>query len=90
MACRARTMDLPLRTIENYENKVVRIRTLTPFLARGIMRFKGDSPGARLLVDQLRDFPLGDHDDGPDSLEMAVRLLAHLIRPEPVEEYVYA
>jgi hypothetical protein len=42
------------------------------------------------LVDQVRDFPLADHDDGPDSLEMAVRLIAHLIRPEPVEEYVYA
>jgi hypothetical protein len=26
------------------------------------------------LVNQLRDFPLGDHDDGPDALEMAVRL----------------
>ena len=28
----------------------------------------------RLLVDQLRDFPAGDHDDGPDALEMAIRL----------------
>jgi hypothetical protein len=25
------------------------------------------------LVDQLRDFPIGDHDDGPDALEMAIR-----------------
>ena len=68
---------------------MVRIRTLTHW-AKGTIRFKGDSPGARLLVDQLRDFPLGDHDDGPDSLEMAVRVLSHFMRPEPVEEYVYA
>ena len=27
-----------------------------------------------LLVDQLRDFPAGAHDDGPDALEMALRL----------------
>jgi hypothetical protein len=27
-----------------------------------------------MLVDQLRDFPLASHDDGPDALEMAVRL----------------
>ena len=27
-----------------------------------------------LLVDQLRDFPLGTHDDGPDALEMALHL----------------
>ncbi|WP_428307040.1 hypothetical protein [Lacipirellula sp.] len=26
------------------------------------------------MVDQLRDFPLGTHDDGPDALEMAIRL----------------
>jgi hypothetical protein len=26
------------------------------------------------LVDQLRDFPAGAHDDGPDALEMALRL----------------
>lgn len=25
---------------------------------------------------QLRDFPCGDHDDGPDALEMAIRLIS--------------
>ena len=38
------------------------------------LRFKADSPGCRLLVDQLMDFPLGEHDDGPDALEMCTRL----------------
>ncbi|MSR60215.1 MAG: hypothetical protein EXS05_21680 [Planctomycetaceae bacterium] len=33
-----------------------------------------NSPGAARLVDELRDFPFGDHDEGPDPLEMAVRL----------------
>jgi hypothetical protein len=28
----------------------------------------------KALVDQLRDFPTGAHDDGPDALEMALRL----------------
>jgi hypothetical protein len=23
----------------------------------------------------MRDFPVGDHDDGPDALEMALRLM---------------
>ena len=41
-------------------------------------------------MDQLRDFPLGDHDDGADSLEMAVRVLARFMRPALAEEYVYA
>jgi len=39
---------------------------------------KSGSPGTRLLVDQLRDFPAGDHDDGPDALEMALRLAEQL------------
>jgi hypothetical protein len=29
-------------------------------------------------VQQLRDFPNGDHDDGPDALEMARRLAIEL------------
>jgi predicted phage terminase large subunit-like protein len=71
---RARGVLLPLYTIDNRVKKIVRIRRLTPWLAQKRLRFKGDSPGARLLVEQLRDFPNGDHDDGPDALEMAIRL----------------
>lgn len=84
---------LPVCGIRNQVNKQVRIRKLTPFLAQGRLRFKGDSPGARLLVDQLRDFPLADHDDGPDVLEMAVRLAGALLAATPEEppvEYVIA
>jgi hypothetical protein len=29
-----------------------------------------------MLVDQLRDFPQGRWDDGPDALELAVRRMA--------------
>jgi hypothetical protein len=29
-------------------------------------------------VEQLRSFPLGSHDDGPDALEMAVRMIETL------------
>jgi hypothetical protein len=32
-----------------------------------------------MLVEQLRDFPIADHDDGPDALEMALRLASALI-----------
>ena len=74
-----RVVPMPLCTIENRVNKMVRIRRLTPLLSQRQIRFKGDSPGARLLVEQLRDFPNGDHDDGPDALEMAVRLANELL-----------
>ena len=60
--------------IENHTSKQVRIRRLGPYLSSRRIRFKADSPGTKLLVEQLHDFPLGDHDDGPDALEMALRL----------------
>lgn len=60
--------------IDNRVNKLVRIRRLGPYLAAGRLKFKSGSPGTLRLADQLRDFPAGDHDDGPDALEMSVRL----------------
>jgi len=69
--------------IRNLTNKLVRIRRLGPLLARRILRFRQGSAGTRLLVEQLRTFPIGDHDDGPDALEMAVRLAGELSRPAP-------
>ncbi len=60
--------------LKNHEPKVVRIRRLGPLLSQRRLRFKRNSASTALLVEQLRDFPLGDHDDGPDALEMALRL----------------
>jgi predicted phage terminase large subunit-like protein len=61
--------------IHNYAtSKLVRIRRLGPHLSQQRMRFLRASQSTRLLVDQLRDFPAGAHDDGPDALEMALRL----------------
>lgn len=60
--------------LNNRVNKRVRIRRLGGYLSKRRLRFKANSPGTRLLVDQLRQFPCGDHDDGPDALEMAIAL----------------
>ena len=66
--------------ITNRVNKEVRIRRLGPYLASRRLRFKSDSPGTRLLIEQLKEFPCGDHDDGPDAAEMALRLAAELLQ----------
>lgn len=65
--------------IENHVPKLLRIRRLGQYLTTKRLRFKTNSPGTRLLVEQLRTFPVGDHDDGPDALEMAVRLAAEVM-----------
>lgn len=62
----------------NHVPKVTRIRRLTPLLSRGKIRFKKDSRGAKLLVSQLKQFSNGEYDDGPDALEMAVRVLQQI------------
>ncbi|MGL4512311.1 MAG: hypothetical protein ACRCT8_04415 [Lacipirellulaceae bacterium] len=60
--------------VHNNVNKQVRVRRLGPYLSQRRLKFLRGSAGTRLLIDQLRDFPLGTHDDGPDALEMALRL----------------
>lgn len=79
-AARQRGVLLPLHGIHNHEDKVVRIRSkLGPFLAQKRLRFRRGSAGAALLVQQLRDFPVGEYVDGPDALQMAVVTLDHLL-----------
>jgi predicted phage terminase large subunit-like protein len=74
------------RPIENVTNKLVRIRRLGPYLATRRLRFKNGSPGAKMLVGQLQEFPAGDHDDGPDAAEMAIRLAAELLRGRAIRD----
>jgi predicted phage terminase large subunit-like protein len=86
-------LPLPVWTMTNTGSeaqggqKVQRIRKLVPFLSRYQMRFRR-TPGCDMLVEQLRAFPVGDHDDGPDALEMAMRLLVQIFgqRQTPREE----
>jgi predicted phage terminase large subunit-like protein len=75
-------VDLQPWCIDNRVNKHVRIRRLGPYLSARRLRFKSGSPGTRLLVEQLQEFPAADHDDGPDALEMAIRLAGDLLGRE--------
>lgn len=65
-------VGLAVMFTENTGNKELRLQwRLGPQLAQKRLRFR-DTPGCRLLVSQLKEFPLGRHDDGPDALEMAI------------------
>lgn len=67
-----------LHEIYNHVNKTQRIRRLDPYLRNRRIRFR-NTPGTRLLVQQLKEFPLAAHDDGPDALEMALRWIGDLL-----------
>ncbi len=55
-------------------NKEVRIRRLTPFVTRGMLRFMNNEQ-TRIGVCQMEAFPHGEHDDAPDALEGATRII---------------
>lgn len=76
-------------SINNYVNKITRIRAMTDLFASGRVLFKSHSPGAELLLEQLRGFPSHMHDDGPDALEMAIRLCNELLTGDAETEEDY-
>lgn len=83
-ACQARhTRIITPRTIVNMGNKRMRIGRLASYLSERRLRFMRKCKSTLLLVNQLRDFPCGDHDDGPDALEMAVRLAEDALESSP-------
>ena len=65
----AANVQLPIETVTNRSNKQSRIANLEPVVSQGRVRF---CRRHQLLMDQLRQYPFGVHDDGPDALEMAV------------------
>ncbi len=79
--------QVALWPIRNTTNKKVRIRRLGPLLSSKRLKFRYQSPSVRLLIDQLKSFPVGDHDDGPDALEMAVRMLEEWTRETTASEH---
>lgn len=82
-----RRPPISIHVDDNMIKKEYRIGVcLGPHLARKQIVFR-DNKYTRLLVEQLKDFPLGDHDDGPDALEGAIKLLGR-IAGGPQQDYV--
>lgn len=60
-------IPVPARGINPSTDKTLRIETLQPHMANGLIRLHLSQ---NTLIDQLRHFPKADHDDGPDALHM--------------------
>ncbi|MEM9423262.1 MAG: hypothetical protein AAF975_00560 [Spirochaetota bacterium] len=72
---------LPLKPLTNNQNKESRIEgTLFPLIENCRIFFHPQDAMQKLLIEQLLDFPDGAHDDGPDALEMAVRMGLRLLK----------
>lgn len=60
-------IPVPARAVQPIADKLLRIETLQPHMANGLIRLH---PSQTTLIEQLRHFPKADHDDGPDALHM--------------------
>jgi hypothetical protein len=67
---------LPLQPIQNYGiHKNTRISRLSIWFQRRFFRYKRGCKSTKLLIQMLLDHPKSLHDDGPDALEGALRVL---------------
>ncbi len=62
---------LSLEKIKHTSDKILRIQSLQPLVKNGTIQF---SRRHHNLLEQMRFFPRGKNDDGPDALEMLVQL----------------
>lgn len=63
----ARGIPVPARAVKPVSDKLLRIETLQPHMANGLILF---NESQQTLVQQFRHFPKADHDDGPDAVHM--------------------
>jgi len=62
---------LPIEEINSTQNKDARIQSLQPYVKNGYIKF---SKKHKTLLKQMTEYPMGKNDDGPDGLQMAVKL----------------
>ena len=63
----ARGCPVPARAVKPITDKLLRIETLQPHMANGLLLLH---PSQSTLIEQFRHFPMADHDDGPDAVQM--------------------
>lgn len=75
-------IKIPFYEIENREKKEARIYTLEPKVNNGWILF--NKALSMEFINQVEEFPNGDHDDAPDVLEMLWGLVTNRYKPSPV------
>ncbi|MCX5680306.1 MAG: phage terminase large subunit [Candidatus Omnitrophica bacterium] len=73
----------PFKEIRNTKNKEQRIFGMKTYLTSETVFF---SRKHTTLIEQLKYFPRGEHDDGPDALEMAIRAAENRVSFLPLND----
>ncbi len=79
---RERKKWLPTHGVTSKVAKETRVARLSPYVEKGLIRFQRGHSDQDVLVEQLIYFPSKTvHDDGPDALEGAMKLLEDVVLP---------
>jgi predicted phage terminase large subunit-like protein len=77
-------IPVPARPINPSDDKDLRIASIQPHVANGLIRLH---PSQKTLNSQLTHWPMADHDDGPDALQMLWLAVTTML---PIFEYTPA
>ncbi len=75
-------IKVPFYEIENRDKKEKRIFTLEPKVNNGWILFNKNL--SMDFINMVEEFPGGDHDDGPDALEMLWGMVNNRYKPSPI------
>ena len=75
---------LPTAEINSNSNKMIRIRSLQPFVKNRWIKFNRRH---KALIRQMTEFPMGRNDDAPDGLHMAVQTALEVRETAAKPEY---
>ena len=73
---REQNLTFTIREVEHHKDKIGRIQALQPYFKTGKIQL---SRKHRALIEQLKYFPKGLHDDGPDALELLFQTIGTFI-----------
>lgn len=74
---------LPIQEINQTSDKTMRVQTLQPDVKNKYIKFNAKH---KVLLEQLKYFPMADHDDGPDALEGCRTLAKKDQKRKPVDK----
>ena len=72
------------RGVRSGKNKTERARPLAAAISNGLVSLRNEAPWVRDLVNEMRSFPLGTHDDQVDSMSGAMTALTQQDRVQSV------
>ena len=72
------------RGVRSSGNKAERARPLAAAISNGLVSLRSEAPWARDLVNEMRSFPFGTHDDQVDSMSGAMTALTQQDRVQSI------